>query len=144
MSDRIGFKFRKIITEQFAIIESAFNKEEDVKFNLNIKYGLNQKDKTVAVFVEPTFSQNKNPFLILEMVCHFKVEEKAWDSFKNQIKDKLVIPLGFIHHLTMLAIGTARGALHSKTENTPFNNYLMPTINITEIIKNDVSFDLTS
>jgi len=144
MSDKIGFSLKKITTEQFAIIESAFKEGEDVQFSVNAKYGINEKDKMVAVFVSPAFYQDKKAFLVLEIGCHFKIVDEAWESFKNKDKTKLTIPVGFIRHLIMLTIGTARGVLHSRTENTPFNNFLMPTINVTEIVKSGVAFDLKS
>ena len=34
-----------------------------------------------------------------------------------------------------MTIGTTRGILHAKTEGTCFNKYVLPTINVTEIIK---------
>lgn len=33
----------------------------------------------------------------------------------------------------MLSISTKRGVLDSKTENTPFNDFLLPTINVTKL-----------
>src|SRR5690606_8452654 len=144
MSDKIGFSLKKITTEQFAIIEFAFKEGEDVQFSVNAKYGINEKDKMVAVFVSPAFYQDKKAFLVLEIGCHFKIVDEAWESFKNKDKTKLTIPVGFIRHLIMLTIGTARGVLHSRTENTPFNNFLMPTINVTEIVKSGVAFNLNA
>ena len=38
----------------------------------------------------------------------------------------------------MLTIGTARGVLHSKTENTPYNKYLLPTLNVSDLVNNDL------
>lgn len=142
MADKIGFSLRKITTEQFAIIESAFKDGEEIKFAVNTKYGINERDKMIAIFVSPAFYQTESPFLVLEIACHFKIVDDAWDSFMNKHKTKLNVPVGFVRHLTMLTIGTARGVLHSKTENTPFNEFLLPTINVTEIIKNGVVFDL--
>ncbi|TQD40291.1 hypothetical protein [Haloflavibacter putidus] len=144
MSEKIGFSLKKITTEQFAIIESAFKEGEDVQFSVNAKYGINEEDKMVAVLVSPAFYQNEKAFLVLEMACHFKIVDDTWESFKNKDKTKLSIPVGFIRHLIMLTIGTARGVLHSKTENTPFNDFLMPTINVTEIVKSGVAFNLKS
>ncbi|REG87870.1 hypothetical protein [Winogradskyella sediminis] len=144
MSNKIGFSLKKITTEQFAIIESAFKEGEDVQFSVNAKYGINEKDKMVAVFVSPAFYQDKKAFLVLEIACHFKIVDDAWESFKNKDKTKLTIPVDFMRHLIMLTIGTARGVLHSRTENTPFNNFLMPTINVTEIVKSGVAFNLES
>lgn len=142
MSDTIGFFLSKITTEQFAIIESAFNDNVAIEFNINSKYGINEKDKMIAAFIAPAFAQNNTPFLVLEVACHFKIAEEAWNKYVNKEKTKLNLPIGFIRHLTMLAIGTARGVLHSKTENTDFNKFILPAINVNEIVKKGIAFDL--
>jgi len=144
MPDKIGFSLNKITTEQFAIIESAFKSDVEILFNIDSKYGINEKDRMIATFIAPAFSQNKIPFLVLEIACHFNIADDAWDKFTSKEKNKLILPLGFIRHLTMLSIGAARGVLHSKTENTAFNKFVLPTINVNEIVKNGISFDLSN
>ncbi len=42
----------------------------------------------------------------------------------------------------MLAIGIARGILHTKTENTPFNHFLLPVLDATRLIKEDVELNI--
>lgn len=144
MADQIGFSLGKITTEQFAIIESSFQEGEEVQFSIDIKFGINEKNKTIAVFISPGFYQKEKPFLLLEVACHFTIADNAWESFKSKGKTKITIPVGFIRHLSMLTVGTARGVLHSKTENTSFNDFLLPTINLTSIIKSGVTFKLES
>jgi hypothetical protein len=41
----------------------------------------------------------------------------------------------------MITVGTCRGILHAKTENTKFNQFLIPTINVAELIKEDSVFE---
>jgi hypothetical protein len=41
----------------------------------------------------------------------------------------------------MLTIGTTRGVLHAKTEHTLFNQYLLPTINVNDIVKEAVEIE---
>ena len=77
------------------------------------------------------------PFIIVEIGNHFQIEEIAWNSF-CQDAEKIVIPKEFATHLLVLTIGTLRGVLHSKTENTEYNNFVLPTINVTEMINSDV------
>lgn len=59
----------------------------------------------------------------------------------NSVTNTLVIPKGFLRHLAMLTVGTSRGILHAKTEGTCFNKYVLPTINVTLIIKEDATFN---
>jgi hypothetical protein len=55
---------------------------------------------------------------------------------------KITFPQNFVCHMAMLTVGTSRGILHSKTENTIFNSYILPTTNVKEIISSDVWFDI--
>lgn len=141
-NSKIAFALNKITTEQFAIIEECFVEGKDVDLGTNLKFGLDKINKTVAVFVMFKFEQNKRPFLIIEVGCHFLIFPEAWDSFIDEESKILTVPKGFISHLTALTIGTARGVLHAKTENTPYNMFFIPTINVTDLIKEDVLLNL--
>jgi len=143
MSDtnkKIGFALNNITTEQFAVIESSFIEGKVVDLKAGLKFGINKEKKIISVLFSTSFIQEKSPFLVIEVGCHFKIMEEAWEGFLNDDKSKLIASKGFISHLAMLTIGTARGVLHSKTENTSFNNFLLPTINVTDLVKKDVNF----
>jgi len=140
-SKSIGFNLGKITTEQFAIISDAFNKDNPkIEMSIGLKFGLDKEQKIIASFVKVQFEQRKKTFIIIEIANHFNIEEKAWDSF-NKTETSIIIPKGFASHLVMLTIGTLRGALHCKTENTEFNSFILPTINVTELVKEDIELN---
>lgn len=137
----IGFQLKKITTEQFAIIPDAYdNTNPKIEMSIGLRFGLDKKNRIIASFVKVQFEQKKIPFIIVELANHFDIEETAWNNFKKT-KTGHIIPKGFASHLVMLTIGTLRGTLYCKTENTEFNNLFLPTINITELIKNDIELD---
>lgn len=78
-------------------------------------------------------------FIKIQVSCHFKIEENDWNSFATE--NKLVVPKGFLAHLAMITTGTTRGVLFAKTEGTQFSKYIIPTINVEEMIKNDAVFN---
>jgi len=43
-------------------------------------------------------------------------------------------------HLSVMTVGTARVVLHTKTEGTFFNRFLLPTINVPELVTDDIQF----
>ena len=140
----VGFQLKKITTEQFAIIPEAYDdKNQDINMDLGLNFGVDTKSKVVAVFVKVQFEQQEKPFIIVEIANHFQVEEVAWDSFCTDSKN-IIIPKGFATHLLVLTIGTIRGVLHGKTENTEFNHLILPTINTTELIKTDIELTIES
>ena len=137
----IGFALEGITIEQFAIIEASFKKGEKVALGADVKFGLNDENKVISTFFNVSFLQNGTPFLILAIECYFNVEENAWDSFFGNENNMLTIPQGFASHMAMLTVGTARGILYAKTEKTYFKKFLLPTLNVNELIKQDVVFE---
>lgn len=138
--NKIGFTLDKINTEQFAIIESSFDEcIEEFGVEASLKFGVNSENKAVISFVKFQLEQNNIPFLIIEASCEFTIDKKFWDNFSE--KETIIIPIGFLSHLAMITTGTTRGILHSKTENTKFNEFLLPTINIAEMITEDGEFE---
>lgn len=138
----VGFALRRISTEQFAIIEDGFTEGKDINLTTQLKFGANAEHKVIVLHANFRFEQDATPFVIVEAAGHFSIEEKAWSSFYNEEANNLTVPQGFMCHLAVLVIGTTRGILHAKTENTPFNRFFLPTINVTETIKEDVVIDL--
>lgn len=139
MSDKIGFRLSKIDTNQFAIIDSAFNKNnEEVDFNIETGFGINENEQLVVVHFAPALSNDKSPFLKLQVSCYFNISDKAWKSFKNN--GNIVIPADFARHMLLITVGTTRGVLHARTDNTPYNKYFLQTINLNEIVTEDLVF----
>lgn len=137
--DKIGFKLNKINTQQFAIIENSYSSEkDDFTIETNLGFGIDSKNGAIMSLVKIEFEQDQNPFLIIEVSCEFDISSEFWKEFDN--KDNVRIPKGFMAHLAMITVGTTRGVLHSKTENTKFNEFILPTLDITEMIKEDGEF----
>lgn len=128
----------KITTEQFALIQDSFTEGAPIRIGTNIRFGVEKKAKMIAVFASFTYESNEKPFIIIEAGCHFQINEDAWNDMFIQEENTLKVARGFMCHLTVLTVGTARGILHAKTESTSFNRFALPTINITELIKDDV------
>lgn len=77
--------------------------------------------------------------LVLEAACHFQLEKIFWDASTDN--NLLVLPKGFVTHLLMLSVGTARGIVHAKKPDW-LPNLLLPTIDVSAIFKEDVQLDL--
>ena len=74
----------------------------------------------------------------MEIGCHFEIIEEHWDSLFNKETKELKLPKALALHLVMLTVGTLRGVLHAKTENTPYNKFFIPTINVNDLVKEDL------
>ncbi len=139
--DSVGFTLKRIATEQFAIVEEAFEEKAKINLNTNLRFAINKEQRLVGIFSLFRFEQKKVPFLLIEVSCHFQIDDDSWKEFSSVQPSKIVIPKGFMSHLAMLSVGTTRGILHTKTEGSRFNQFILPTINVASLIKQDVSFD---
>lgn len=132
----IRFSLAKISTDQFAIIENAFKKEQDVNLNIALQFGSNKEKNIISVKASLQFEQQTIPFLIVEASCYFNIEPNDWKTFVQGAE--IVVPKSIITHFTVLTVGAVRGILHAKTEGTNFNGFVIQPINVTELVTGDV------
>ena len=136
----VEFVIKGIKTEQFAIFEENFAPKKETCLETELQFKLDQSNKQMAVFLEFEFMQGKKVFLKVQVSCHFKIDEGYWNLFIQE--NKLIVPKDFLAHLVMISTGTSRGVLFAKTEATQFSKYIIPSINMAEMIKEDASFDM--
>ena len=134
----IGFKLVKITTEQFAIIEESYTKEATIHLRTNLEFGIDKEKRVIVVMPTFDFFTKDNLFMKIKTGCHFVIKDDAWSIMIDENENEIKLPIKLIRHLCVITIGTTRGILHSKTENTEYNKYFIPTINVEEMIKEDV------
>jgi len=140
---KIGFALISIKTEQFASIEENFVEGGNINLGSGLSFGFEKEQHAIAIFPKFTFECNGKLFLTIETSSHFSISPEDWESFFNNDTGLITVPKNFMQHLCVISIGTARGVLHAKTENTLFNRFLLPTINVTEMITDDIIENLT-
>ena len=116
----IAFRMNKITIEQFAILSTELQDSIPINLESNVKFSASIEARNVAVRMRFTFSQSNSPLLVLELICHFELEETSWKSLYKD--DKIIFPKDFLAHMAVHTVGTARGILFCKTENTPLNS----------------------
>lgn len=132
----IRFNLARISTDQFAVIETAFNNGVPVNLNFSLNFGANPDMKLISIKASFKFEQETGPFMIIEATCFFKIDPDDWKSFLKE--EEILVPKGIITHFSMLTVGTTRGILHAKTEGTNFNGFIIQPINLTELITQDI------
>lgn len=138
---KIGFALAKVTTEQFAIIEDNFKDGTEIKLQINFRFAADNNQKVVAVFNSFVFETESRQFLLIEAGCHFAIAPDSWEKMYDKEADKLTVPKDFLQHMGVITVGTSRGILHAKTENTRFNQFHIPTINVAELIKEESVFE---
>lgn len=140
----VGFVLKKIVTDQFATIEKEIKAkaEDEIQLQVNISYGVDIENKILACTINIQYKSESTPIIVLKLTCNFQIDEKSWKSFLKTKSKKIIFPAGFVQHMAVITIGTARGVIHAKTENTPYNKFYLPTLNVKETLTNDVVFNL--
>jgi len=137
----VGFALAKITTEQFATIDDNLPQQgAEIGIEINFRFSVSENKKMIGVFVNFAFQSEGKQFLIVEGGCHFKIKPEDWTDMLSANQTELTVSTGLLRHLATITVGTTRGILHAKTENTSFNKYHLPTINVTEVIDKDSVF----
>ncbi len=134
------FRMFGIHLDQFAILCEDSKDEVGMNVSLNFKYG--NEGKKVACVVAFDFTSESEKVMVLKMTCEFEIQEDDWKTLHND--KEVVIPKDLLEFFAVHTIGTARGVLFCKTENTQFNYIVIPPINVSEMGISDLTVKLES
>jgi hypothetical protein len=138
--NKVPFRLKKIITEQFAVIPKSFTEENEIAINHKLSFGISVDTYSVMVNLIVNYECNSNPFIIIEVNCIFDVNEEVFNTWVTE--ESVSVPEGLAKHFAVLTTGTTRGVLHAKLEKSDFSDYILPTININDVVEEDVVFPL--
>lgn len=138
----VPFKLFQITTEEFATIEENLTHDGKVQLINQLSFAVDNDNLAIKCTLKVSFNIDKNAFLILQASCEFQIEPNAWNEMLNSKKQLLTIDKTFATHLALLTTGTLRGILHAKTENTIYNQYVLPTLNVNEMVPENIKIDL--
>lgn len=128
--ETINYALRGVSIEQFATLFEPSS--DNIQLNLNIPIRTNYQERTIAVGTNIQFQEDKKPFIIVEVLCHFVIEESCWNILTEDGTKDAVLPKRLVNNFVKTAISTSRGALCAKTENTAFSRFFLPVIEINE------------
>lgn len=77
---------------------------------------------------------------MLKVQGQFEIDKKDFSNKVKQDDGSYLVTQGLATHFAVLTVGSARGILHAKTEGTVYNQYLLPTIDIKQMIHEDIVF----
>ena len=134
------FRMFGIHLDQFAILCEDCKDEVGMNVSLNFKYG--DEGKKVACVVAFDFTSESEKVMVLKMTCEFEIQVADGKTLRND--KEVVIPKDLLEFFAVHTIGTARGVLFCKTENTQFNYIVIPPINVSEMGISDLTVKLES
>lgn len=142
----IGFAISNFRIEQFATIPGFDGSQEEYKLSVQIGFSADAKNKLIGNSMEVKFvSEDDKPFVIASVAGFFEISPETWSNLLNDNETAYVIPLDLARHLSVITTGTMRGILIAKILSTApeYAAFVLPTINLTEIIQEEVILDIS-
>lgn len=124
----------RITVDQFAIL--ADNLPDKISMNMSYRFKYAENGRKVAVEIIFTFLNKTVKIMTLQLTCEFEINEEDYKTFITN--NVVTIPKDLLEYFVVHTIGTARGIMHCKTEGTPFNGIIIPPINVSGAVKNDM------
>jgi len=124
----------QIKIDQFAVLSKETSGNLEINTNLGI--GANKDLQIVNVQLIVKYQESNEIKVLLQVSCYFSVHPDDWIGFKKN--DRIVLPKSFLAYLAMHTFGTARGILYCKTEDTPYQKFILPPTNVEAMIEHDL------
>ncbi len=138
IAQNISFRLLKLNTDEFATFDLG-NDNANPDLTIDVSFSADLDRRVVFCKMGFRITDSTKVILALKTTCLFEIEEKSWNM--NVVKEEhFIIPKHILEHFCVISVGASRGILHTKTENTPFNKYIIPTLNITQLIHEDADF----
>jgi len=135
----VHFRIKSISTNQFAILDKS-KLNQNLKIELKVLLNIDVEEKIISVNLSFNFTYRSKKIMILEVSNDFEIKKEDWPKL---MKDSVIhIDKNLALHLAMITVGTARGILHCRTSMMDLQPYVLPSINLFEIIKEDVEIPL--
>ncbi len=130
----IPYRISEIKTTQFAIFPEKVQNGKEMNVRADFSYGINKPHNSVRCVCKISYLQDEELLMVLEVLCLFEVAPEG----VVQIEKDKKIPVDFLRYVATIVVGTARGIIHARTENTVLNPYVLPPINLINLIKDDM------
>jgi hypothetical protein len=129
----IPYTIKKIITPQFAVFPENFIQGDPVNMHFNLEFSTQFEKNLIINVLNVEYSQNDKIIMKIEVHCLYEIGKEGIEQIKKEHK----IPVDFLRYMGTITVGTARGIIASKTENTLVNQVVLPPVDLTKIIKED-------
>lgn len=125
------FRMDRITVEQFAILADSADKIKT--FSIEVGFSYAENSRKVAVNFEFSFNEEEGKTLVMKVVCEFVFNKEDWEKACHD--GVCSLPASMLQYLASQTVGASRGILFCKCAGTPFEQKLIPPINIANIVK---------
>ena len=134
MKTQVQYRFRKIDIAQFAMfMENYSDQIKDVAFKTDTQFSFDKDQNVLSCHIGVAMSKDNKPLLKIELCCSFEITSETIENLRQE--NQYVFAPALLIQFASLCYGTLRGVMHTKTLNTPLNNFILPPVYLDEVIK---------
>lgn len=140
MQSVINIRISSIVNDEFATFEEEIIEKIPIGFSTELEFNLLESKKRVNCIYAIKLVQKKTLLAKLKTTVGFEIKKEDYESF---VKDsQLTIPKDLLKFIADVTIGMVRGILYTKLENTEFKRFVVPLVDLNEVINEDEVFEL--
>lgn len=136
----IRYNLTDIDDSQFAIFPENYVEGKEVAVFAKMNVASNNDGASLKFDSRLELKQDDKLFIVSEIACKFAVTKESWEDVDEK---KKMLPSGFIRHLASIAIGTQRGIIIARTKDSSIHKFILPPIDLTEVVKDDFVKDIS-
>lgn len=133
----LHYKISKIETRQFAIFPENFRLDQPVNIKSSFAFNVKKDCSQIRCISKFEYNQDDRVVLVSEFATYFDIAPDG----SEKIKLSKTISVDFLRYMATIVVGTARGIIYAKSENTFINTVILPPINLVEAITEDLSIE---
>ena len=130
----IPYRIEKIETKQFAIFPESLTSGAEVNISTSFTFSVSSDISHIRCVSNYKYEQEGTLLLVLELVTYFEIAPEG----SSQITELGKIDVEFLRYMATIAVGTARGVIHSQSQGTQLNAIVLPPINLIPVITEDL------
>lgn len=124
----------KITTKQFAVFADTL--PESLSLSVKVEPSFEAGHHLIGLDALFSIQSDTSKILLLELFCEFEIAPDDWDA--QTINDTTIIPKETLDYMLSQVVGVARGVIYVRTEGTVFSQLVLPPINVSKMIQEDM------
>lgn len=131
---RKQYQIFSVETEQFATFPLPETDSKRVQVTIGLDLKLNDEKRHIICTFDVSIRLLDEIIIKLRVKCSYSIQPEIWNIWIDAKSGEPDVPLDFVEHIGDLTMATARGILHTKTENTKYNTFMVPVMDFKDAI----------
>lgn len=135
---QVRFRLTDIKQLQFVNLTDQWP-EGEMQIGNQLQFSSETEKRIIHCTASFEFKKNDITQLMLTVRSSFEFEREGWSAMYQLQGDRWVVPAGLVQHLADVTIGAARGILAVRSEETGLPKLMLPLLNPSQMIKDNLA-----